>query len=352
MFFGAVALLFEAYILTKWAFGPQFQAVPSGPSVPPQWMKIVMNVFQPVNVLLGLGFFYWFVVRPWRRERRVTFEGLFCVASLTSAYLDAASNYFGPWFAYNSYFFNRGSWMGGIPGWSFSKPGEAIAYPLFVMPPMYLWTLLVVVILGCRIMQASRNRWPRLNNTQLAGICFVYAMIFIFILEGVIFMHLGFWHYGGGHFSISGSKYYKYPLNEVILASCMFTFLTCLRFFRNDKGESFAERGIEELGASPRKKILLRFLALAAMSHFAIGVVYNVPQAFFAARSRAWPVDVQKRSYLTDRLCGAETTRACPGSAVPLVRNGTASVSPDGTLVVPPGAELRKSVPFEVPDRR
>jgi hypothetical protein len=67
----------------------------------------------------------------------------------------------------------------------------------------------------------------------------------------------------------------------------------------------------------------------------------------------AWPRDVQSRSYFTDYICGAGTDRACPGPAVPLVRNdngnpraGSAYLDPTGKLVVPPATKLPAAVPF------
>jgi hypothetical protein len=346
---GVLALAVEAFILGKWLLGPEFKAVASGPSVPPTWMKIVMNVVQVGGIMAAAFFLYWFLVRPWRRERRVTFDGLFCLASLTSSYQDPLSDYFGHWFTYNSYLFNKGSWVGEIPGWSFAKPGATVAYPLLVVPPAYIWVFLGLMILGCGVMRAAKRRWPGLSNLQLIGICFLFTMAADVVVEGMFFMRLGFWHYAGGHFSVFGDQYFKYPLNEMIFAGCIFSFITCIRFFTNDKGETVVERGITELRASPRKKIALRFLAITAMSHFAIGVTYNLPQAFVGARSHEWPADVQKRSYLTNHICGAGTDRACPGNAVPLLRPGSAGMDPEGRLVVPAGSTVPEPIPFETP---
>src|ERR1700737_2472349 len=72
----AVCLAFEVYVMLKWVTGPYFKTVPSGPSVPPVWMRAILISWQAAGIAVGLGLLYWFLVRPWRRERRMTFDGL------------------------------------------------------------------------------------------------------------------------------------------------------------------------------------------------------------------------------------------------------------------------------------
>jgi hypothetical protein len=79
-----------------------------------------------------------------------------------------------------------------------------------------------------------------------------------------------------------------------------------------------------------------------------------VPNVWIALHSSVWPQDVQQRSYFTDRLCGAGTDRACPGPAVPNVRNdngdqdaGSAYITPEGRLVWPARTVLLPVVPFQ-----
>jgi hypothetical protein len=345
---GAVFLLIEAWVLTRWVTGPYFKTVPSGPSVPPTWMKIVQNVVQVAGPLAALAFIYVCLIRPWRRERRVTFDGLFCIASLTSAYQDPFSDYFGHWFTYSSYLYNKGSWVGVLPGWGFAKPGQTVAYPLLVVPPAYIWVFLGLMMIGCAVMRTAKARWPGLGPIGLIGVCLAFMAVADFFVEGMFFMRLGFWHYGGGHVSAFGGSYFKYPLNEMIFASTIFSTITCLRYFKNDKGQTLVERGVDTVRAKPWQRTALRFLAITAASHLAIGLAYNLPQALVGARSAAWPADVQRRSYMTNHICGAETDRACPGPGVPLPRPGSAHVNPSGNLVRPSGRGVSRPVPFDV----
>jgi hypothetical protein len=82
--------------------------------------------------------------------------------------------------------------------------------------------------------------------------------------------------------------------------------------------------------------------------------LYNVANTWTATRSAEWPADLQKRSYLTNGLCGEGTDQACPGPVVPQFRNdnhdpngGSAHLDPNGNLVVPPNTTLPSMVPFD-----
>jgi Spirocyclase AveC-like len=128
--------------------------------------------------------------------------------------------------------------------------------------------------------------------------------------------------------------------------------VTFLYYFRNDKGQTWAERGIDQVRGGPAKQNALRVLAMIGVFQVGIFILYTVPQtSFFASKSAQWPRDIQERSYLTDGMCGAGTTSACPGPQIPLNRgNGrdqeSLRVTPDGRLFIPKGTELPRTVPF------
>lgn len=69
---GAAVLAFEVFVLARWVTGPLFETVPVGPSDPPTFMKIALVVFQATCLPAALFCLYWFVVRPWRRDGRLT----------------------------------------------------------------------------------------------------------------------------------------------------------------------------------------------------------------------------------------------------------------------------------------
>src|SRR5437899_762268 len=79
---GALVLAVEWFFIAKWVFGDRFERVPSGPDAPPDWMQVVLVTGQVVAVIGTLWTFYWFIVRPWRRERRLTTDAILVIAFL------------------------------------------------------------------------------------------------------------------------------------------------------------------------------------------------------------------------------------------------------------------------------
>ncbi|MDT5218927.1 MAG: hypothetical protein QOF15_1032, partial [Mycobacterium sp.] len=73
---GGALLVLELYVWTRWITGPYFERVPSGPSDPPMYMKVPLMA-NAIVLWVGLPFaLWWFIVKPWRRERRITLDGM------------------------------------------------------------------------------------------------------------------------------------------------------------------------------------------------------------------------------------------------------------------------------------
>jgi len=333
---GAVILAFIAYVLIKWVTGPFFQRVPTGPTEPPTFMKVAMVFFQAVSIPIGIGLIGWFVVRPIIRQRRLTLDGMLVLAFSTLWFQDPLSAYGGHWFSYNSWAINYGSWVHGVPGWlSNGKPGAMLVEPILIMPGLYVYVFVITMFLGCAVMRRAKAKWPQIGTLGLISVCFAAMVGFDIILEGVIFMPLGIWEYPGGR------------------GFAIFTAVACLRYFRNDRGQTLVERGAENLRMSDRTQMVVRALAVLAGVHVALFLTYNVPNYWIGTHSKEWQRDLVDRSYLTDGLCGQGTDRACPGAGVPLSRNdnsdsgkGSAYITPDGKAVIPPHTKLPTQYPF------
>jgi hypothetical protein len=351
---GALVIAFMIMVLTRWVTGPFFKTVPVGPSPVPTFMKVAVMFFEVASIPGALACLYFLVIKPWRRDGKLSVDGAFTLAFATLWFQDCLSAYSGHWFTYNAWALNFGSWVNSVPfATAKAAPGAMVVEPILIVPGCYVWIFVIVMFTGAWVMRSARNRWPQMSAAKLAAICFAAMFVFDVILEGIIFMPLGVWEYPGGHFSIFPNTYHKFPLTEMFTAGGMFAAVAILRFFKNDRGETLADRGVESLKVSDRKKSLLRALAIIGGVQAIMLVFYNIPNTWTATRSADWPVDLQKRSYLTDFVCGEGTAQMCPGPAVPQYRNdnqnpngGSAHLDPNGKLVIPPDTKLPSVVPF------
>src|SRR5437588_3108277 len=76
---GALAIGMQAYAYLGWVLSGQAKRVPTGPTEVPFYMRTFLSVQEIVGVTVLAVFIYWFLVRPWRRERRLTWDGMFLI---------------------------------------------------------------------------------------------------------------------------------------------------------------------------------------------------------------------------------------------------------------------------------
>ena len=77
---GGAILILQLYVWIRWITGPYFERVPGGPSDPPLYMKIPL-ILNMVVVCVGFPLaLWWFIIRPWVRERRITLDGILLVS--------------------------------------------------------------------------------------------------------------------------------------------------------------------------------------------------------------------------------------------------------------------------------
>jgi hypothetical protein len=348
---GALILAFEAFVIVKWVTGPYFTTVHVGPSDVPTWMEIALRSMEIGFFVLWFWCLWRFVITPYRRDGQLSTEGLLCLALFAFAWFqDPLANYGGAVFTYNADLINVGSWLNEVPG--AVTPGAAGAQlpePLWTAS-IYPGVIFVATLMAVWFMRKVKARFPRITNLELIGVTFVFMFLFDVILEGFVLMPLGAYTYAGAPdwISINDSHYYKYTLVEGMGFGAVWTCWAALLYFKDDKGNTLVERGIERTKASAPQKAVLRFLAIGAFVTVTMIACVNIPFFWQASHMSTYPADVQKRSYLTDGMCGEGTHLACFGQSVPIPQGEkSARVAPDGSLYVPPGTELPKQVPID-----
>jgi len=351
---GGAILAVQLYVWAKWVTGPYFVRVPPGPSDPPLFMKIILVTWTSV-ICIGLPIgIYYFIIKPWRQERRITTDGMLLVAFGLLFFQDPLLNYFNTWSTYNTWLWNRGSWTQDIPGWvSWGQPGRMMAEPLLMNGPGYSYGVLLCTMLGCWVMRRAKLRWPSISTLGLLAVVFVFTIFFDVVMEGFFLMPMGLFTYPGAirSLSIFPGRYYQYPIYEAFLWGAVQAGFCSLRFFTDDRGRTFVERGLERVQGGFVKQQSMRFLAIFAACSLFFFVFYNLPAQWFAMHADPWPEDIQKRSYFTMGICGEGTGRLCPHPSLPIDRGTTSAyINPDGQVVLPEGTELPKIVPFDRPE--
>jgi hypothetical protein len=347
---GGAILALQLYVWIRWITGPYFERVPAGPSDPPMHMKIPLMA-NAIVLWIGLPFALWyFIIRPWVRERRITLDGMLLVSMALMFFQDPLLNYFNTWCTYNTWLFNRGSWSSDIPGWvSPEEPGRQVAEPLLTNVPGYAYGVLLITIVGCWGMRKIKARWPNISNLRLVLVTYALAFLFDFVMEGLVMLPIGFYTYPGAIQSVSfnAGTYYQWPVYEGLMWGGVQAALCCLRYFTDDRGRTVVERGLDNVRGGVAKQQFTRFLAIFAAVSACFFVFYNVPAQWIGMHADPWPEDHQKRSYFNGGICGDGTDVPCPNPALPIPTKRSGFVNTDGQLVLPEGAELPKTVPFE-----
>jgi hypothetical protein len=348
-FLGGALLLLQLYVWFRWVSGPYFLEIPPGPTPLPTLMKDLLLINTALVCVVFPGAVYYFLIRPWVRERRVTTDGMLLVSFGLMSFQDPFLNYTNTWCTYNSFLFNRGSWVQDVPGWhSWGIPGHMMAEPILMVMPGYS-LLLLCTMLVCWFMRRVKSSYPNLSAARLIAVTFAFCVVMDVVMEAFIFVPMGFFTYPGAikAISIFPGHYYQYPINEALMWGAVQTGFAVLRYFTDDRGRTLVERGLERVRGGALRQQGTRFLALFAGVSLIFFVCYNLPAQWFGTHAEAWPQDVQKRSYFTNGICGEGTDRLCPDPVLPMPSKTSGYIDVNGKLVLPEGTELPKIVPFD-----
>jgi hypothetical protein len=337
--FAALGVFFLAltiYIFAAWFLSGDAHAIPGGPTPFPTWWRVSIRVYEGLSSIAALTLLYLLLVKPWLRRGELTLDGLLCVVFIMLFWQDPLSDYFQTAATYNAYSLNLGSWAAQIPGW-LAPNGAKLAWPIVWGPPSYLLFFLAGVWAGSAMMRKARARWPRMSNLGLVLICYGMMMIVDLIAE-TFWVRFGLYVFLGPPWkalTLFSGHYYQFPVYETMFLAIPMTIFACIRHFRNDRGETLAERGVEKLQMSKGRIGAMRFLALLGLFNLIYLCTFNIPMNFFGMRTRTAPADLQHRSYLTTGVCGTGTSYICPGTDVPVPKRGSGHVAPDGSYVRP-----------------
>ena len=215
---------------------------------------------------------------------------------------------------------NFGAWTAGIfPGWT-APNSQLIAERVLII--FWSWALFAITatMLVCTGMRAAMRRFPSLGLAGAIFAAFVVPAIWDLIGE-TVFIRSGLCSYPGSIQSLSlwGGHYYQFPLHESATLGLALTMTMLLRYFRNDRGETWVERGIEQLTVMRPAKELMRFLAVVGFVNVAIMFCRTIPVQWIDTHADPYPEDLP--SYLQNNsFCGPCTGYECAGPKIAMPR--------------------------------
>lgn len=341
--FGIAVLAVQAWTYAQWIASGDVGPAPAGPTEIPNGEIIAARIWEGIGLVGALLALIFLVIRPWRRTGRISTDGMFVVIFFQLwSFQDAFANYTVPLFQYNAAFVDVGSWYSYIPGWMSANAGF-LAEPILFVGGLYVWLFACGMIFLNWVQRRAKRRWPRMGKLGLILVAIGTAAVIDFVFE-VAWLRQGLYSYGGhiNEVTLFPSHRYAFPIYEAVLWGITWGTYASLRYFRNDKGEMVAERGLSEVKASPRRKQWLRFLALLGAVNLGMLVLYNLPYQATGLWADSIPRDVTKRSYMTSGVCGIGTDRACiPSSRLPYTtKESQAHFTPTGEIVAPDGVPV------------
>ena len=318
---GALLLAFEVYVLARWITGPNFTPTRPGPDSISGVEQTVLTVMQ-IAVPLGTVVCIWFwIVRPWRREAQLSTDGMFAIAGGLVFFWDMCMNYTSITLFYNSHLINFGAWANGAwPGWT-SPNGNLLPEPVFIVPPAYMCLVFSQIMFILWLLRQCKARWPGIGWVGTLAILVVGLTVTDTVIESTV-LRMGLYAYPGGirALTLFSGHTYQMPLTESFFFGGLgLGAIAALMHFRDDRGQTLVERGLERVKVGRTQRQLIKFCAIFGAVHLGFAVLYMVPNQWLATHSDPFPLGYP--SYLTNGMCasGAEG-RTCPGPGVPMPR--------------------------------
>lgn len=305
---GAVFLVIQLYVYLRWIFSDKFTPTPSGPDPVPGSAMFWIRFWEIGCVVAGIGLVWW-IVRKTRAERQFPAVGVFVVAWLLAAWQDVGVNATRPVFAYNSGFFNMGTWGEFIPGWV--SKGAENPQPIIYFLASYI-VLTPLAIMGIdKLITRIRKAVPRLNKAGVMAVMLVMFTVMDIVLEQY-FHRVGLWTYlrVDGAWAIFPGTLYQFPLYEGIFFGGVVSVLSIAIYcFRDEDGRMISDTGIEKL-PNRRTLPLVRILALSAVFNL-IMMVFMLGFNLVNQHADTQPAEPIP-SYLHHNMCGVGPNPPCP----------------------------------------
>ena len=322
---GVFFLAFEIYVLGKWITGPNFKPTDPGPDPISQTSSDILIAMQAICVVGFLLCAWYWIVKPWIREGRFTTDGMIALSMALIFFYDPSMNYASTTLLYNSHLVNFGAWTAGSwPGWT-SPNGNLLPEPIFITPTGYLFAVYSQIVFVLWLLRKYNERRPKLSILSLIMIIIVGLTLSDTIAECIFIKIGGVYTYPGGIRSLTvfAGSWFQFPLTEGFTFGGLGLAATAiLQYFKNDRGQTFVEAGLESMRIGQKGKQSLKFLAIYGFVHSTFLVFYMMPNLWLSTHSDPYPMPQSGRpSYFINHMCVyGPNANQCPGPGVMLPR--------------------------------
>lgn len=342
---GLICLSIGGYSVLSWLMSPYVVPSPVGDTPIPHGQLIMLRVFEITVFCAAIGGLLFKVLIPVLRGKGISWDGMVMLALLGMWWQDPLDNYVNFTFLYNAHTLNYSSWASFIPGFGYPKHTQ-YPEPLLLLFGLYLWFFYLPMLFGFWVMSKVKVYKPDISILGLILSCFAALFVFDILIE-VACLRTGVVAYAGAIHSLTfwAGEPYQFPIYESVLMGGFYTALSCLRYFRDDKGLSFVERGVDKLSIPAPAKKLISFLALSGFVQAWYLLGYFAPYNVLATQADAFP---SYPSYMRAGICGEGSEYACPDKLhVPIPRvGGQIYVRPDDPRLPPESAKSQRGEPY------
>ena len=271
---------------------------------------VAARVFEVLIVVASVAIGV-FVVRGCRRAGRLTFDGQLVIASALLVWWDPITDFYQPLFLYSSNWTNLNTWCSQTPFVVNVECGR-LPEPMIFIPLVYTFGFLGCCLIVNAVMRGVARRRPQIRAGALLAIGLLGAMLVYLIMDSAM-IRLDLWKWAGYPDATSlfaGEN--KVPLPMALAALNFLGAIAATRYFKDDHGRTFLERGLEHL--APKQRTRLSLLALVGFTQvmFAITIVLTIIPGPY---SSPWP---EYPAHLINDLCDNGTVQGtaygpCPG---------------------------------------
>lgn len=313
-------VLLIGYVMVRWITADYFGPTDPGPDLPPASTIWFIRIIQTV-MTAGTLFLIWeCIIKPIRQTGEIGTDGLLVLTWFTLWFHDALINWTVHTFSYNAHAVNFGNWTQEIPGW-LSPRSNLVPEPVLAIGLSYVGQCTAGAWCAMYLMQQSKERWPRMSNASLMLLGLGSCMVLDWMSEHLmISFQLMAYLSTVPALTLFPGELYQFPLYEAVFFGGVVGFTGVVIYFKDDRGYTWAERGVDRLRISRVRgmKSLVRWLAMMGLFHTVMFFFYSVPMQLFAINSGAFPKNVP--SYLLNGVCGTGTPYACAAPDVPIPR--------------------------------